>query len=224
MRNGTKIALFSTLFVVFTASVIGFAVWRVNKKPTAKVVAVQSTDTPAAASLDGTKNTAGALGVSSNSGLGGGIEGVALDNSQGSSQSSNSANSSKSSVPGPESFGQYEKYKDEKNALFSDLQVGNGAELTAGKQAAVLYKVWLTNGKLVDQSSTDKASGKLQALSFKLGDHSLIPGWEQAIYGMKVNGMRRMIIPSSVGYGATGKDPVPPNAMLIIDVQLLQVE
>ncbi len=221
MRNGTKIALFSTLFVVFTAGVIGFAVWRVNKKPAKTVIAVQSTETPAAATLDGTKNSAGALGVSANTGLGGGTEGMALNGNQDTSQSSQTKSSS---VPGPESFGQYEKYKNDKNALFSDLQVGDGAELTTGKKAAVIYKVWLTDGKLVDQSTTDKASGKLQALSFTMGDHTLIPGWEQAIYGMKVNGLRRMIIPSSVGYGPTGKDPVPPNAMLIIDVQLLQVQ
>jgi FKBP-type peptidyl-prolyl cis-trans isomerase FkpA len=214
MRNGTKVALFTSLFVLFTLGVIGVGVWRVNRKPaTQRLAPLAASPVPA--------NPAGALNVTGNAGLGGGTETMTQEqNGAPSSQTSKSAQT----VPGPESFGQYEKYKDDKSALFMDLKAGDGAELVAGKKAAVLYKVWLTNGTLVDQSQTDKASGKLQALAFTLGDHSLIPGWEQGVFGMKVNGLRRMIIPPIVGYGAAGKEPVPPNAVLIIDVQLLQVE
>jgi FKBP-type peptidyl-prolyl cis-trans isomerase len=212
MRNGIKIILFSTLFVLFTGGVIGFGIWKSTTMSTNKQVVATTASTPQASAT-------GTLNVTGNSGLGGGTE---VSMSGGNDQ--NNKQSKASSVPGPESFGQYEQYKDSKTVMYSDLKVGDGAELAVGKKAAVIYKVWLTNGTLVDETRLDKPGGKLQALSFTLGDHSLIPGWEQGVLGMKVNGLRRLIIPASLAYGAQGKDPVPPNAMLIIDIQLMQVE
>ncbi len=120
-------------------------------------------------------------------------------------------------------FAQYEKYKDSQGALFGDAQVGNGAELTAGHKAAVYYKGWLTNGQLFDQSKPG-SDGKLQAFVFTLGDHKVIPGLEQGLAGMKVGGVRLLIVPPAVGYGATGQGSIPPNATLIFQVQLAAVE
>lgn len=126
--------------------------------------------------------------------------------------------------PGPETFLQYDQYKDSKEALFGELVAGTGAAAEINKQITVYYKGWLTNGKLFDESKLDKPGGKLQPLSFTVGAGEVISGWEQAIIGMKVGGTRRMIIPPSVGYGATGKAPVPPNAVMVFDVQLIDVK
>ena len=133
------------------------------------------------------------------------------------SSSSTSDSSKNSSIPGPETFGQYEKYKDAQNSLFGDLQVGTGNDVAAGKKVAVYYKGYLTNGQLFDQS-IDKT------FVFTVGAKQVIPGWEQSIMGMKVGGVRRMIIPPSVGYGAQGQGPIPGNAVLVFDVQLAAVE
>jgi len=135
------------------------------------------------------------------------------------------ANSSASAgtAPGPETFGQYDKYKDDQAALFADLQVGTGAEAKQATKVAILYKGWLTNGTLFDQSRTDD-NGKLKAFSFTVGQHEVISGMEQDIVGMKVGGTRRMIIPPAVGYGATAKDTIPANSVLVFDVQLVAVE
>lgn len=214
----TKIITVVTVLAVAVVVAGGFASWRITRKPpvrrTTASTAASTTDSPSS------------LAATDNTGLGGGTE---VSNNSGQTQSGAVTKSSVSSAapaspPGPEGFSQYEQYKDAKSAMFSDLQVGTGAELTAGKKAAVIYKVWLTNGTLIDQSRLDKPGGKLQPLVFTLGDHTLIPGWEQGIFGMKVNGVRRMIIPSALAYGPQGKDGVPPNSMLIIDVQLLQVQ
>jgi FKBP-type peptidyl-prolyl cis-trans isomerase FkpA len=120
-------------------------------------------------------------------------------------------------VPGPDTFGQYEQYKDAKNALFSDLKVGTGPEVVANKRVAIFYKAYFTNGKIFDQTAE-------KPYIFSLGIHQVIAGIEQAIVGMKVGGSRRMVIPPVAGYGAQGQGPVPPNAVLVFDVQLAEVE
>ncbi len=123
----------------------------------------------------------------------------------------------------PSKFSDYEKYKDGTSALFGEMVVGQGVELTAGKKAAVYYKGWLTNGSLFDASRTG-SDGKLQAFTFTLGAHQVISGWEQGIAGMKVGGKRLIIIPPSVGYGTAGQGPIPANAVLVFEVQLVAVQ
>ena len=134
-----------------------------------------------------------------------------------SGSSSSSANSSNSSAPGPESFGEYEKYKNAENSLFGDLKVGNGSEAVSGKKVAVYYKGWLSNGQLFDESVNS-------TFVFTLGQRQVITGWEQSIIGMKIGGIRRIIVPPAVGYGDQAKGPIPANSVLVFDVQLVAVE
>lgn len=158
----------------------------------------------------------------------GGTLGVSTDSNSSASLQSNlgqqSSSDNSAPIPGPESFGQYDQYIDGEHALFADLRVGTGTEATANKTVAVVYKGWLTNGTLFDESKTDPASGKLQAFQFQLGGGAVIRGWEEGIIGMKVGGLRRLIVPPKVGYGAAGHAPIPPNAMMVFDVQLFQVD
>ena len=137
--------------------------------------------------------------------------------------SGSGAAAAKPSPLDPSTFAQYEKYKDGQSGLFGDVQAGTGAELTDGKKAAVLYKGWLTNGTLFDQSRAG-SDGKLQPFVFQLGAHQVIPGWEQALAGMKVGGTRLLIIPPAVGYGAAGQGSIPPNATLVFQVELTAVQ
>lgn len=145
---------------------------------------------------------------------------------KGTSEGANSSSGSSSATPkapDPSTFIQYDSYKNEKNALFGEIQVGTGDELTAGKKAAVYYKGWLTDGRLFDMTRPDK-DGKPQPFVFTMGEHRVIAGWEQALSGMKVGGTRLLIVPPAVGYGVTGQDPIPGNAVLVFQVQLLAVQ
>jgi FKBP-type peptidyl-prolyl cis-trans isomerase len=100
-----------------------------------------------------------------------------------------------------------------------DLKLGNGAEATAGKTVTVHYSGTLTNGTKFD-SSYDRST----PFSFNLGAGEVIAGWDQGVAGMKVGGKRRLTIPSDLGYGARGAGAViPPNATLIFEVELLEV-
>lgn len=139
--------------------------------------------------------------------------------SSGSSAGGSSAASNANSSFDPATFAQYDKYKDGTSAMFADVSKGDGAEFKEGMKGAVYYRGWLTNGTLFDQSKNG-SDGKLEPFVFELGAHQVIPGWEQALSGMKVGGVRLVIVPPSVGYGATGQGSIPGNAVLVFQVQL----
>lgn len=103
----------------------------------------------------------------------------------------------------------------------TDTTVGTGAEAVAGKWVKVRYTGWLYNDPATNKKGTQFDTG---SFPFKLGAGSVIPGFDQGVTGMKVGGKRTIIIPSSLGYGATGNGPsIPPNAGLVFEVELLQV-
>ena len=100
-----------------------------------------------------------------------------------------------------------------------DIKAGTGAVAGASKQVKVHYTGWLLNGKKFD-SSVD--SGR--PFEFELGTGQVIKGWDQGIVGMRVGGKRQLRIPPALGYGSSGSGPIPPNSVLIFDVELLGVK
>ncbi len=100
-----------------------------------------------------------------------------------------------------------------------DLVEGDGAVAEAGNDVTVNYTGWLTNNVKFD-SSLDAG----QPFTFTLGTAAVIPGWDEGVAGMKVGGKRQLIIPADLGYGATGGGSIPPNATLIFEVELLDVQ
>ncbi len=100
-----------------------------------------------------------------------------------------------------------------------DLVVGTGVEAVSGKLISVHYTGTLTNGTKFD-SSVDRGA----PFEFTLGIGEVIQGWDKGFAGMKVGGKRKLIIPSSMGYGDMGSGPIPPKATLIFEVELLGVK
>jgi FKBP-type peptidyl-prolyl cis-trans isomerase len=105
--------------------------------------------------------------------------------------------------------------------VYWEIRVGNGEVAKEGSRVRVHYTGWLTNGKKFD-SSVD--AGK--PFDFTIGNGEVIKGWEEGIAGMRVGGKRQLRIPPALAYGAEGTPdgPIPPNATLIFDVQLLGVQ
>lgn len=101
----------------------------------------------------------------------------------------------------------------------SDEVVGTGAEATPGATVSVRYTGMLPDGSVFDTT----AARNNEPFTFVLGQGSVIQGWDQGLVGMKEGGKRRLIIPPAMGYGAQGIGPIPPNATLIFDVELLSV-
>jgi FKBP-type peptidyl-prolyl cis-trans isomerase len=101
-----------------------------------------------------------------------------------------------------------------------DIKVGTGAVAKNGSHVKVHYTGWLTTGKKFD-SSVDAHT----PLDFTIGQAEVIKGWEEGVVGMMVGGKRQLRIPPELAYGATGTPggPIPPNATLIFDIQLLAI-
>lgn len=104
--------------------------------------------------------------------------------------------------------------------ISEDIEIGEGAEATAGNTIVVHYSGFLTDGSKFD-SSLDRND----PFSFKLGAGMVIKGWDEGFSGMKVGGKRKLTIPPEMGYGSAGAGGViPPNATLVFDVELLDVK
>lgn len=107
----------------------------------------------------------------------------------------------------------------------TDLRLGPGATATNGSVVTVHYTAWLFNGSQPDQKGVQfESSAGLTPFTFTLGVGQVIRGWDQGLPGMKVGGLRRLVIPPSLAYGETRNGIVPPSATLIFEVELLEVQ
>ncbi|VXC16178.1 FKBP-type peptidyl-prolyl cis-trans isomerase [Massilia sp. 9I] len=105
-----------------------------------------------------------------------------------------------------------------------DTVIGTGQEAVAGSTAVVNYTGWLYEPKAEAQHGAqfDSSVGR-EPFSFQVAGGQVIPGWDEGVQGMKVGGKRTLIVPADKGYGASGAGPIPPNATLIFDIELLEV-
>ncbi len=107
---------------------------------------------------------------------------------------------------------------------YEDIQVGSGAEATAGQYVTVHYTGWLQNADGSAGKKFDSSKDRNDPFQFPLGAGMVIRGWDEGVQGMKVGGTRRLVIPADLGYGARGAGGViPPNATLLFEVELLGV-
>lgn len=90
---------------------------------------------------------------------------------------------------------------------------GTAATVANGQRIAVRYTGWLWNGAQFESST----------YTFVLGTGVVIPGWDQGIVGMRVGERRRLLIPPSLGYGWQANGPIPPNSVLVFDVEVLSI-
>lgn len=97
-----------------------------------------------------------------------------------------------------------------------DIVVGSGDPAVAGDTLTVHYTGTLESGQVFDDSYLRGAP-----FTFRLGAGGVIRGWDLGLVGMRVGGKRRLIIPPELAYGSQGQGPIPPNATLHFDVELV---
>jgi FKBP-type peptidyl-prolyl cis-trans isomerase len=116
----------------------------------------------------------------------------------------------------------------EPTLLVTDVVKGVGDEALPGMVVIVHYTGWLYDPAATDHHGRqfDSSRDRRQPFSFPLGAGRVIRGWEQGIPGMRVGGVRRLVIPPELAYGerGAGKGLIPPNATLLFEVELLAVE
>ena len=113
------------------------------------------------------------------------------------------------------------------NAPFSqtDLAVGTGTAVSAGNEIRVNYTGWLYDASKTDAKGLqfDSSAGR-EAFIFLLGAGDVITGWDVGIVGMQAGGVRRLVIPPSLAYGASRNGPIPPFATLVFDIELVAIQ
>jgi peptidylprolyl isomerase len=103
----------------------------------------------------------------------------------------------------------------------ADLIVGTGRTAVPGDQVTVQYVLATYSAQKVIQSSWTE-----QPFTFTLGADGVIPGWNKGVVGMHVGGRRELIIPPSLGYGATvppGSQGIASNDTLVFVIDLLSI-
>ena len=105
--------------------------------------------------------------------------------------------------------------------IVTDIKQGDGDVAENNKEVTVQFAVWEFDAKAPDNK------GKLvfdahrrKPYSFILGHAEVIDGWDQGLPGMKVGGVRRLVVPRALGFGSHGAGP---DAKLVFDLELLKV-
>lgn len=105
----------------------------------------------------------------------------------------------------------------QQNLIVQDEKIGTGVTAKAGDRISVHYTGRLQSGVLFDSSVGQ------DPYEFVLGAGAVIPGWDQGLQGMKVGGKRLLIVPPNLAYGAQPNGPIPANATLIFEVELVGI-
>lgn len=100
-----------------------------------------------------------------------------------------------------------------------DLVEGDGEEAVVGSKIAVHYV-----GKLEDGRMFDSSRERDRPFRFVVGDEMVIPGWDEGVVGMKIGGLRRLVVPPHLAYGDRGQGVIPGGAILEFEIELLEVE
>lgn len=105
-----------------------------------------------------------------------------------------------------------------KKLVITDSIVGTGEEVKSGDTVVIHYLGTLENGKKFD-SSYDRG----EPFITEIGIGRVIKGWDEGVPGMKVGGKRKLVIPPDMAYGDRDLGEIPPNSVLLFDVELVGI-
>jgi len=105
-----------------------------------------------------------------------------------------------------------------------DLTPGTGTAAASNLNLTVDYTGWLFDPSKVDSKGLvfDSSIGRAP-FTFTLGVGQVIQGWDRGLQGMKVGGVRRIVVPPSLGYGVVRNNEIPPYATLLFEITLIDV-
>lgn len=106
--------------------------------------------------------------------------------------------------------------KTESGLIYKETQAGTGASPTASDTVKVHYR-----GTLIDGTEFDSSYKRNEPAQFPLGQ--VIPCWTEGVQKMKVGGKAKLICPSNLAYGDSGRPSIPGGAALLFDIELLEI-
>lgn len=115
-----------------------------------------------------------------------------------------------------------QRVKTQSGLQYEDIKTGTGDVARSGHLVTVHYTGWLKSRDGSTGRKFDSSRDSNQPFTFRLGSGQVIQGWDEGVQGMRVGGIRKLVIPSYLGYGPRGAPPdIPPNATLVFEVELL---
>ena len=107
----------------------------------------------------------------------------------------------------------------ESGLYYEELEPGSGLAARDGHVLDTHYTGWLTTGQ---EFGTSRGGNPY---SFQLGRHQVPRGIEEGATGMRIGGVRRLVVPPALGYGPRGQPPaIPPSATLVYEIELLDIK
>lgn len=122
------------------------------------------------------------------------------------------------SAPKPKNLSRVELTTTESGLAYYDLAIGDGDEAMKGDIVTNHFTIWVKgeDEDLYIGSSTDN-----QPISFEIGKgDTVFPGWEEGTTGMRIGGIRILVIPPELALGDTGGGDIPPGATLLMEIEL----
>jgi FKBP-type peptidyl-prolyl cis-trans isomerase FkpA len=107
----------------------------------------------------------------------------------------------------------------------TDMLEGTGTVAATGNVLSVHYTGWLYNASQPGQKGGQfDSSAGFDPFSFTLGAGQVISGWDRGLVGMKVGGIRRLVLPPSLAYGSVRSGVIPPEGTLVFEIELVAVQ
>lgn len=120
--------------------------------------------------------------------------------------------------------------KDTAGYYYVDLVVGDSVPVDEGYEVGIYYTLWLSDGTEIDSNVAEDEEEPLPALAFTIGAQEVIQGLDLGMRGMLVGGVRKLVLPYTLGYGANDvldrNDVViiPRYSTLVVEVELASAE
>ena len=102
-----------------------------------------------------------------------------------------------------------------------DLEVGTGRAAAAGDRVVIDYVVWTYDA---DQEAKGQRLNARDGYAFFLGANQVNPAFDQGLVGMRVGGLRQLVVPASYAVAGAAFGSVPPNTPLVVEVRLVEAE
>ena len=100
---------------------------------------------------------------------------------------------------------------------------GEGANAKAGQKVSMKYLGKFLDGKKFD-SNVDDNFNMTHPLEFTLGIGQVVKGWDEGIQLLNPGSKATLYLPSAIGYGPAGRGPIPPNTVMVFDVELVSAK